>query len=82
MPHLISSLVEALGCGSCHGYVVIRVIMLMAGVTLTPGVKNGWSFLAYLCEGTVDWRLIRERRWPLLMCDPPAVLGPSRGTSL
>ncbi|KAL1261463.1 hypothetical protein QQF64_006728 [Cirrhinus molitorella] len=41
----------------------------MADVTLTPGVKNGWSFLAYLCEGTGDWRLIRERRGPLLMCE-------------
>ncbi len=69
MPHLI-------WLSPLHGNAVICVVVVMAGVTLTPAVKNGWSFLAYLCEGTGDWRLIRERWGPLLMCEAISSCGP------
>ncbi len=69
MPHLI-------WLSPLHDNAVICVIVLMAGVTLTAAVKNGWSFLAYLCEGTGDWRLIRERWGPLLMCEAISSCGP------
>lgn len=69
MPHLI-------WLSPLHDNAVICVIVLMAGVTLTLAVKNGWGFLAYLCEGTGDWRLIRERWGPLLMCEAISSCGP------